>query len=159
MVQKQKISGFDLVKTIGYVLVIILIFSPLTFLISNTITGNAENDCYSRSPEQVFEPIKNTTHYDNSAMIECESNYKQLRERLEQQQFLIVSIISLVTISLLLYFGTKIDSVISYSLFFSSALNTIIIVIKNSSSSMMAAGLGIILFILVLIFINKNLKK
>lgn len=150
----KKLSGFDLVKTIGYILVIILIFSPLTFLVSNTITGTVNNDCYNR-PAKV--DINGT--YDDSEMQVCQKAYDEQRITIERQQFLIVSIISIIAIASLLFLGSVINSVISYSLFFGASLNTVIIVMKNSSSSIMAAGLGIVLFILVIVFINKNLKK
>ena len=153
MVQKKQ-SGIDLVKTIGYILVIVLIFSPLTFLISNTITGTVDNDCYARTSKTI--PGES---YDDSQLVACQDAYDQQKDIIERQQFLIVSIISIIAIVVLLVFGTKIDSVISYSLFFAASLNTIIIVIKNSSSSLLAAGLGVVLFILVLTFINKNLKN
>ena len=155
MVQKKQ-NGIDLVKTIGYILVIVLIFSPLTFLISNTITGTIDNsDCYRYSPKSMAVGEE----FDNSEMFACEKEYDLQRKQIERQQFLIVSIISIVAILILLFAGTTIDAVISYSLFFAASLNTIIIVLKNSSSSLLAAGLGILLFVLVLIFINKNLKK
>ncbi|MCA9477575.1 MAG: hypothetical protein KC535_00325 [Nanoarchaeota archaeon] len=147
---QQKTSGFDLVKNIGYILVIVLIFSPLTFLISNTITGTATNDCYTR--------VVKFNETDNSEQIACEQAYQEQRSSIEQQQFLIVSIISIVTIVLLLFLGSKIHNIISYSLFFAGSLNTIIIVMKNSSSSLLAASLGTILFVLVLFFINKHIK-
>lgn len=141
-------KGFELVKTIGYVLVIILIFSPLTFLISKSITGTVDNDCFLLRPD-----------IENGEFEACQEEFQQEQKQIEQQEFLIVSIISIVTIVILLVFSERVDSIISYSLFFASALNTIIVVIGNSSSSLLAAFLGVVLFILVLIFINKNLKK
>jgi hypothetical protein len=63
---KQKLKGFDLVKTIGYILVIVLIFSPLTFLISNTITGTTQNDCYRNNYQKDLE------NYDYEAEALCQ---------------------------------------------------------------------------------------
>lgn len=157
----KEASKFDLVKTIGYVIVIVLIFSPLTFLVSNTITGTVENDCYLKIPSPSYEVKTNQSDYQryDQEIQECQQAYDLAQKNIDHQQFFIVSIISIVTIIALLFFSSAIDSVISYSLFFAASLNTIIIVIKNSSSSYLATGLGVILFILVLIFINKNLKK
>ncbi len=125
MVKKQskKISGFDLVKTIGYILVIVLIFSPLTFLVSTTITGTVEHDCY-RSIKTDIESPQYNIDYDL-----CQDEYQEKRDEIGQQEFLIVSIISIIAIVSLLLLGSAIDPIISYSLFFASSLNTIIIVI------------------------------
>lgn len=152
----KKQNGIELVKKIGYILVIVLIFSPLTFLVSTTITGKVTDDCYMIKPSV---PTEKGEVFDDLPMRQCEQEYRQAKDHQGQQEFLIVSIISIITIAFLLFLGKRIDPIISYSLFFAAALNTIIIVIKNASSSFLATGLGILLFVLVLVFINKNLRK
>lgn len=162
MKKEKKLKGLDLVKKIGYIIIIMLIFTPLSFLISNTITNGSVNEYANCSPDYYSEPnlssLEEKTNFEEMTI--CENEHQEKLKKFHTQQFIIISIISILTVLILLFFAKHIVSLIAYGLFFGSALNTIIIIMKESStSSLLASGLGIILFILLIIFINKNLKE
>lgn len=153
---------FETFKSIGFVLLIVLVFSPLTFLVTNTLSDNVigdfEKDCYRFEPASV----ENNTYGGEKYVpnYECEKEQTEFREKRNTFEFTTIAIINLIVIIAILI-GTKtINPVISYSLFFSAGLNTFIMLIKyNRIKSLLGITFGIILFILTLVFINKDLKK
>lgn len=152
-------DSFDVIKKIGYVLVIMLVFSPLTFLIATTITGPSEhNTCWERYPAK---PIDSENYDQQQLELEqCNAVYEENQKGYQTTQFIIVSIISIIAIITLLVLYKKIQPIIAYSLFFGASLNTIIIVWRFVNiNSLVASLLGAALFVLLVVFINKNLKK
>jgi len=162
MKNKESSKGLDLVKKIGYILIIMLIFTPLSFLLSNTLNGEIVNeypDCYGNNfYEQNVTPEMEKINQDE--INKCELEHEEKYDEYNNEQFITISIISIITILILLFFSNQIVSLIAYGLFFGSALNTIIIIMKESgTSSLLASSLGIGIFILLIIFINKNIKE
>lgn len=158
-------ATFDIFKKIGFVLLIVLVFTPLTFLVTNTIVENyivteKTSDCYMK-----FRPYDETLNKTEAMQQqieqkECEDANNLIIENQETYKFTIIAIINILVILTLLFFGKKLDEVIYYSLFFGAGLNTISIVMRyGRMNSMVGAILGIFMFILILTFINKVLKK
>lgn len=158
-------AAFDTFKKIGFVLLIVLVFTPLTFLVTNTIVENyivteKTADCYMK-----YRPYDETLNKTESIlqqeqMKECEDANTIIIENQETYKFTIIAIINIIVILTLLIFGKNLDEVIYYSLFFGAGLNTISIVMRyGRMNSLIGAILGIFMFILILVFINKVLKK
>ncbi len=148
---------------IGFVVLILLIFSPLTFLIANTIVSHIivedYDDCYIDYPKNldISEDELNVQYALNR---ECEDYDSNLREKKGTLQFIILSIISIIAIILILFIMNSLDDVINYGIFFGAGLNTIVILLINTeTNSLLSIALGILLFILILIFINRKLRK
>jgi len=151
-------DGLTIIRNIGYILILFLVFSPLSFLVANTFAGDRiDNTCYDRFVPKSFD---NQSESEQAAFDACQESYEAEREKRENIVFIVISVISLITVGLLLVFVKKIHPIISYSLFFGSGLNTIIILMQQvSNKSYLALGLGIVLFIILLAFINKTLAK
>ncbi|MGE0793695.1 MAG: hypothetical protein AB7V77_05955 [Candidatus Woesearchaeota archaeon] len=158
-------AAFDIFKKIGFVLLIVLVFTPLTFLVTNTIVENyivteKTTDCY-----MLYKPYDELSQYEESVaqkqeMAKCEDANRIITEEQETYKFTIIAIINVIVILTLLIFGTKLDEVIYYSLFFGAGLNTISIVMRyGRMNSLIGAILGILLFILIIVFVNKVLRK
>jgi hypothetical protein len=148
---------------IGFVILILLIFSPLTFLIANTIVSNVivddYKDCYLDYPPKLDMNTEelNTRTTQNK---ECEDYNANLRKEKGTLQFIIVSIISIIAIILILLIMNKLDDVINYGIFFGAGLNTIVILLINTeTNSFLSIGLGVLLFVLIIVFINRKLRK
>ncbi len=158
------------IKKIGFILLIILVFTPLSFLVSNTITDNLivkqdTEDCWLMRPyaaplekgDTVSEELYQKQQEEQR---ECENKNEVIRDKKDITNFIIITIINVIVILSLLYLGKKLDDVITYSMFFGAGFNTVIVVIRYIGiRSMLGVLLGILLFILLLLFINKNLKK
>ena len=97
MKNKENSKGLDLVKKIGYLLIIMLIFTPLSFLISNTITGDSldrySSNCY---PDYYAEPDMNPEEQKiNQEEIQlCEKEHTTKLQKHDTEQFIIISILS-----------------------------------------------------------------
>lgn len=158
-------SAFDTFKKIGFVLLIVLVFTPLTFLITNTIVDNyivteKTEDCYL-----MYKPYETKLDQDESLkqqleIKECEDANRVIIEEQETYKFTIIAILNVVVILILFLLSTKLDEVIYYSLFFGAGINTVSIVMRyGRMNSLTGAIFGIVLFVLIVIFINKALKK
>jgi hypothetical protein len=158
-------ATFDLFKKIGFVLLIVLVFTPLTFLVTNTIVENyivteETSDCYLKYVPYPETLNKTESILQQQQMKECEDANMLIIENQETYKFTIIALINIVVILTLLIFGKKLDEVIYYSLFFGAGLNTISIVMRyGQMNSLVGAILGIFMFILIITFINKVLKK
>lgn len=153
-------KDLEIFKRIGFIILIVLVFTPLTFLVTNTIVENyilseKTTDCYLK-----YMPYKDENITQQQEMNECEKTNQEIIEKQETYKFTIIAIINLIVILILLIFQLKLDEVIYYSLFFGAGLNTITIVMRyGRMNSLIGVVLGIMLFILILVFINKVLKK
>lgn len=151
-------TSLETIKSIGYILVLILVFSPLTFLIANTFVDGVNDNCYEKYPYLVKEDVslENET-YQNNQRLACQEEYQLNLEKEKTTIFVIVSIVSIITLFLLLSLK-GITPVIMYGLFFGVSINIIRLVWGfDEANSFIAVGLGIVLFVMALIFINKNL--
>ncbi len=142
-----------------------LVFTPLTFLITNTIVDNyivteKTEDCYL-----MYKPYETKLDQDESLkqqleIKECEDANRVIIEEQETYKFTIIAILNVVVILILFLLSTKLDEVIYYSLFFGAGINTVSIVMRyGRMNSLTGAIFGIVLFVLIVIFINKALKK
>ncbi len=161
------------IKKIGFILLIVLVFTPLSFLVSNTITDKViekqeVEDCWYEYevpyPYAVDKEILNVTNEQYLQREEdrkvCEERNKVIQDKKDMSNFIIITIINVIVIISLLGLSKKLDDVITYSMFFAAGLNTIIVVIRYVGiRSVVGVALGILLFILILLFINKKLKK
>jgi len=158
------------IKRIGFILIIILVFTPLSFLVSNTITDNmivkeeTEECWYDRPYIEPWEKQDNRSQVEyekqQDDMRECEKRNDIIEDKQDITNFIIITIINVIVIISLLILSNKLDDVITYSMFFAAGLNTIIVVMRYISiRSVLGVALGILLFVLLLVFINKNLKK
>ena len=170
--KKGESAAISVIKKIGFIILIVLIFSPLSFLISNTVTENltvpdSMENCWSKYDSPVYSK-SDLTDADiaerdriEELRTKCEENNDLLQVKKSTSNFIIVSIINIVVIVTLLFALDKIDPIVSYSMFFSAGINSMIIIIGNVNriNSLLGVSLGVILFVLTMIFINKNLKK
>lgn len=158
-------AAFDTFKKIGFVLLIVLVFTPLTFLITNTVVDNyivteKTTDCY-----RLYEPYDEFGKYQETIaqkeeLASCEESNRLIIEEQETYKFTIIAVLNIVVILLLFALGNKLDEVIYYSLFFGAGINTVSIVMRyGRMNSLTGAIFGIVLFVLILTFINKMLKK
>jgi hypothetical protein len=158
-------SAFDTFKKIGFVLLIVLVFTPLTFLITNTIVDNyivteKTEDCYL-----MYKPYDEQSQFEESVaqkqeMTLCEEANRLIIEEQETYKFTIIAILNVLVILILFLLSTKLDEVIYYSLFFGAGINTVSIVMRyGRMNSLTGAIFGIVLFVLIVTFINKALKK
>lgn len=152
-------SSLDTIKSIGYILVLILVFSPLTFLVANTFVDGTENRCYERYPYvQKINATDEEIKAQNDNILQCQEEYAVKIQQEKTTIFVIVSILSIITLIVLLL-AKSIAPIISYGLFFGVSINIIRLVWGfDEANSLIAAGLGIILFVIALIFINKNIS-
>ena len=82
-----------------------------------------------------------------------------MREKSDFSKFMIVVIISLITILALLLLFNKVHEILSYGLFFGAGINVIFAILGYSNlNSFTSVIFGIITFVLILIYINKKLK-
>ncbi|MDD3175407.1 MAG: hypothetical protein PHU51_02950 [Candidatus Nanoarchaeia archaeon] len=158
-------SAFETFKKIGFVLLIVLVFTPLTFLITNTIVDNyivteKTEDCYL-----MYKPYDQQSQFEESVaqkqeMTLCEESNRLIIEEQETYKFTIIAILNVLVILILFLLSTKLDEVIYYSLFFGAGINTVSIVMRyGRMNSLTGAIFGIVLFVLIVTFINKALKK
>lgn len=164
-------ATFDLFKKIGFVLLIVLVFTPLTFLITNTVVENyivteKTTDCYLKYPSPFIDSKEETALSYNKTIeyqkqtSECEDANRVITKEQETYKFIIIALINIIVILTLLIFGRKLNEVIYYSLFFGAGLNTISIVMRyGQMNSIIGVVLGIFMFVLILTFINRVLKK
>lgn len=160
MAKKTRSKQFFSFNNVAYIIIIALIFSPLTFLISNTFVSSPNAvDCYKPYPSKPNVSAEELQAYQD-AMHECELQQSTIEDNQETQSFIIISIISLLAILATIVFSNSLSRVVAYGLFFGSALNTIISILRESGShSFLASIFGTIVFIAVIIFINKELKQ
>ncbi|MBN1175280.1 hypothetical protein JXA48_01415 [Candidatus Woesearchaeota archaeon] len=153
-------SSLDIIKSIGYILVLILVFSPLTFLVANTFVDGTQNTCYERYPYiQKVNATEEEQVAQNDKVLACQEEYNVQIQKEKTTVFVIVSILSIITLVVLLL-AKNIAPIISYGLFFGVSINIIRLVWGfNEANSLVAAGLGIVLFVIALIFINKSISK
>lgn len=152
--------SLDMIKTIGYILVLILVFSPLTFMVGNSFVDNVEDNCYEKVPYiQKVNATEDDQIAQNNKRLECQEEYKTALGKEQTTVFIVVSLLSILTLVVLLIFNS-IAPVISYGLFFGVSINIIRLVWGfNEANSFIAMGLGIILFVIALVFINKSITK
>ena len=155
-------SSLDTVKSIGYILVLMLVFSPIVFLVANTFVDTSQNNCYEKYPniqvkgEEGIEQINQVSQDQKRS--ECQQSYDDAVAKTQTTIFIIVSILSILTLLVLLLMK-NIAPIISYGLFFGVSINIIRLVWGfDNANSFVAAGLGIVLFIVALIFINNSLS-
>lgn len=167
---KSSNNAFSIIKKIGFVLLIVLVFTPLSFLVSNTIISNMYGETEECYLKEYRYPVKDRVNWSPEEVAEeevrqeeieaCNERNEILRKKLDTANFIIITIINVIVIFGLLVIGTKIDDIISYSMFFSAGLNTIIVVMRNTMiKSYLGIGLGVLLFGLIIVYINRNLKK
>ena len=154
---KEK-NVLDTIKKVGFLILIFVSFSSLTFLFSGTLTNTLfeiEKNEYCEYPHGENKNNETIKKYQ-----ECEDKNMEIFEERTTYGFIIVSIISLISLSTIIFFEKKIESLISYGIFFGVGLNTIISLLSYyHKNSLLALLIGIILFGLIVYFINKNLKK
>jgi len=79
-----KMASKNLFK-FGFIVLIMLIFAPLTFLIANTIVSNVIdtdlNDCYLLTPDGKMNIAEENLSVNYAAQRECEDNNYAVRQQ------------------------------------------------------------------------------
>ncbi len=152
------------IKKVGFILVLVLIFCPLSFLISDTITNKLivkEEIIECAYPDyKIQEANREEFNSQKSENEVCMKANKEIQDKKTTSNFFIISSLSCLVILMILYLSERLEPIISYSLFFGSGFNTAISLMQfYNINSLLGISIGSILFGLILYYINKDLKK